>query len=125
MKIVIPWMMLALIVASSAATAQSGGCDAKRQVIEGEIAYARAHANPARVQGLQRALAEVEAHCTDESLRSDAAKKISKAQDKLAKKQLDLKEARDQGKSPEKITERQRKVDDAHAELEQAIMDAK
>lgn len=106
------------------ALAQSGGCDAKRASIQQEIAYAQAHNNAPRVQGLQKALSEVNAHCTDASLRSDAEQKVAKAQDKLAERQKELQQAKDEGKSPQKIADRQRKVDDAHAELEQAMIDA-
>ncbi|MDR3444099.1 MULTISPECIES: DUF1090 domain-containing protein [Dyella] len=106
------------------ALAQSGGCDAKRASIQQEITYAQAHGNAARVQGLQKALSEVNAHCTDAALRSDAEQKVAKAQQKLADREKELQDAKDQGKSAQKIADRQRKVDDAHAELEQAIVGA-
>ena len=106
------------------AFAQSSGCDVKRQSIETELAYAQAHGNSSRVLGLQKALSEVKAHCSDASLRRDAEEKVAKAQEKLDERQKDLQEAKDQGKSPQKIADRQRKVDQAHADLEQAMIDA-
>jgi hypothetical protein len=123
-KTLIPLMVLAGSLFPALVLAQSGGCDAKRQSIETEIAYAQAHGNASRVQGLQKALAENKAHCTDESLRSAAQMKVAKAQDEVAERQSDLQEAKDQGKSPQKIADRQRKLDEAHAELEQAMLDA-
>jgi hypothetical protein len=104
--------------------AQSGACDAKRQSIEQEITYAQAHGNASRVQGLQTALAQVKAHCTDASLRSDAEQKVAKAQQKVVAQEQELAEAREQGKGADKMADRQRKVDDAHAQLQQAMMDA-
>lgn len=116
--------LLALYIVPAFALAQTGGCDAKRQSIQTEIAYAQSHGNAARVRGLQTALAEVTAHCTDASLQSAANKKVVKAQEDVAQNERDLQEARDQGKSAKKIADRQRKLDQAHADLEQALINA-
>ena len=124
MKILIPAILLATFIAPTMGWAQSRGCDAKRQSIQRELTYARAHHDASRVQGLQKALAEMNAHCTDVSLRSAAQQKVTEAQKKLADRQHELQQAQSQGKSSEKIVARQRKVADAHAELEQAMMDA-
>jgi len=124
MKMSLSFLLLMASLSPALALAQSGGCDAKRQSIENEIAYAQDHGNAARVQGLQKALAAVKAHCTDASLRSAAGQKVAKAQEKLQDRQHELQAAKDQGKSAQKIADRQRKVDDAHADLQQAIMDA-
>lgn len=124
MKTSASFVLLMGFICPTLALAQSGGCDTKRQSIETEISYAQAHGNTARVQGLQKALAEMKVHCTDASLRSDAEQKVAKAQDKLQERQHDLQDAKAQGKSAQKIADRQRKLDDAHAELQQAMMDA-
>lgn len=124
MKTIAKVLLLGACLFPLAALAQTGGCDAKRASIQQEIIYAQAHGNAARVQGLQKALSEVNAHCTDAGLRSDAEQKVAKAQQKLAERQQDLQDAKDQGKSASKIADRQRKVDDAHADLEQAMIDA-
>lgn len=117
-------LLFTSLVVPSLAFAQSSGCDAKRQSIESEIAYAQSHDNASRVRGLQTALAEVTAHCTDASLQSAANKKVAKARDEVAENERDLQQAKDQGKSAAKIADRQRKLDDAHAELEQALINA-
>lgn len=125
MKPMITMLMLTAMVFPALAAAQaSGGCDAKKVTIQQEIDYAQAHGNRSRVDGLQKALAGVNDHCTDASLRSAAAQKVTKAQQKLAEREQELQEAKDQGKSAQKIADRQRKVDDAHADLEQALLDA-
>ncbi|WP_322049511.1 DUF1090 domain-containing protein [Paraburkholderia sp. J67] len=104
--------------------AQIDGCDAKRHSIEQEIAYAKAHGNAKRVDGLEAALANLNANCSDAALHAAAQEKVAKAQKKLAEREHDLQKARAEGKSAKKIADRQRKVDDAHAELERAQIDA-
>lgn len=124
MKALTSLVLLAACLCPAVLLAQSGGCDAKRQSIEQEITYAQAHGNASRVQGLQTALAQVKAHCSDASLRSDAEQKVAKAQQKVVAQEQELEQAREQGKSADKMADRQRKVDDAHAQLQQAMMDA-
>jgi DNA-binding NarL/FixJ family response regulator len=98
--------------------AQVRGCDAKRESVEQEIAYAQAHGNTRRVDGLETALAQMNANCTDAVLRSDAQRKVAQAQEKLSERERALKQAKTEGKGAKKIAERQRKVDEAHTELE-------
>ncbi len=124
MKAVTSLVLLVACLCPAVLLAQSGACDAKRQSIEQEITYAQAHGNASRVQGLQTALAQVKAHCTDASLRSDAEQKVAKAQQKVVAQEQELEQAREQGKGADKMADRQRKVDDAHAQLQQAMMDA-
>jgi hypothetical protein len=117
-------VLFASLLLPGLALAQTGGCDAKRQSIETEIAYAQGHGNTSRVKGLQTALAEVKDHCTDASLQKASEAKVTKAQKDVAEREQDLQEAKDQGKSPKKIADRQRKLDQAHAGLEQALINA-
>jgi hypothetical protein len=125
MKIIATTMLLASFFCSPLVLAQTNGCDAKRQSIENELAYAQAHGNKPRIEGLQKALSENKAHCTDASLQRDADQKVTKAQEKLTERQSDLDKAKADGKSAKKIADRQHKVDEAHAELQRAILDAK
>lgn len=106
------------------ASAASNSCDAKRASVEQEINYARAHGNANRVDGLETALARLNANCTDASLRSESQRKVTSAQKKLTEREHDLQKAKADGKSGKKLAERQRKVDEAHAELERAITEA-
>jgi len=124
MKASVATVLFASFLTPVLALAQSAGCDAKRQSIETEIAYAQSHGNASRVRGLQTALAEVTAHCTEASLQSAANKKVAKAREDVATNERDLQQARDQGKSAKKIADRQRKLDEAHADLEQALISA-
>lgn len=106
------------------ALAQSERCDAKRSSLENEIAYAKAHGNANRVAGLETALEQVKAHCTDAALDARSEKKVRAAQQKVDERQRDLDKAKADGKSDKKIAERQRKLDAAHEELERAQLDA-
>jgi len=115
-------VLLCALMAPMLAAAQTGGCDAKRESLEKEIAYARAHGNAKRVDGLETALKQMNAHCTEASLRRDSERKIASAQKHLDERERDLQEAKAQGKSAKKIADRQRKVDEAHADLERALI---
>ncbi|RZT39337.1 DUF1090 domain-containing protein [Cupriavidus agavae] len=117
---------LALLCATAVAPvwAQGERCDAKRVSLEKEIAYAKAHGNAQRVAGLETALANVKANCTDASLDARQQKRIRAAQDKVEERQRDLDKAKADGKSQSKIDQRQRKLDDAHQELERAQIGA-
>lgn len=108
----------------SAAQTHTDSCDAKRRSIENEISYAHAHGDVKRIKGLETALAQINANCTDAGLRSDAQRKVAAAEKKLAERERDLQDAKANGKRTKKIAEKQRKVDEAHAELEQAQMEA-
>lgn len=124
MKKILNTMLLCSVAIPAFAWAQSGGCDAKRASLEREITYAQAHGNANRVGGLETALAQVNANCTDALLRSAAQHKVDEAQQRVTRREHDLHEAKAQGKGVKKIADRQRKVDEAHAELERAQTEA-
>lgn len=118
MNKIIHALAFGIAVSPIVCAAQTNGCDGKRASVEQEIRYAQAHGNTKRVEGLETALAQLNANCTDAGLRSDAQRKVTQAQTKLAERERDLQQAKSDGKSTKKIAERQRKVDEAHAELE-------
>jgi hypothetical protein len=124
MKNAVKAVLLMSIASPVICFSQANSCDAKRASIEQEITYARAHGNASRIDGLETALAKLNANCTDASLKSASQRKVTDAQKKLAQRQHDLDEAKAQGKSAKKIAERRRKVDEAHADLERAQAEA-
>ncbi len=124
MNMTIKLCLLAAAILPAVCSAQPRSCDAKRGAIEREIDYARAHGNAARVDELETALAQLNANCTDASLRSDAQRKVDAAQRKLDQRQRELQEARAAGKGAKKIAERQRKLEEAHAEFERTLVEA-
>ncbi|WP_460909635.1 DUF1090 domain-containing protein [Paraburkholderia jirisanensis] len=124
MNTMIKAAMLVATIYPMLCQAQTGGCDTKRMSIEKEITYAQAHNNASRVDGLETALAQMNANCTDAALHSAAQRKVAAAQKKLAEREHDLQDAKANGKSGKKIAERQRKVEEAHADLEKALVEA-
>lgn len=60
--------LMYFLIVSGASAAGPGGCEYKRQQVERQIDYARAHNNTHRVAGLQEALREINVNCTDNGL---------------------------------------------------------
>ncbi|EKF3857576.1 DUF1090 domain-containing protein [Salmonella enterica] len=66
------------------------GCEYKRQHLERQIDYARAHNNTHRVAGLQEALSRVDEYCTDSWLLKLKENKVAEKQRKVVKRQREL-----------------------------------
>ncbi|PPC71344.1 DUF1090 domain-containing protein [Pantoea dispersa] len=92
-------------------------CQQKQQDIQHEIEMAKQHDNQRRVTGLERALTEVRANCTDEKLKSAHAERIEAQQHKVAEREHELQQDRQEGKDQEKIGKRERKLEEARQEL--------
>lgn len=107
-----------LLVSTSALSAQNG-CDIKKSKIQEQISYAKAHGNTHRVQGLERALQNVNTYCTPNSLRDDARDEVSDRIKEVAERKADLQKAVDKG-DISKIAKRERKLAEAEAELKEA-----
>ncbi len=108
----------ALLVSTSALSAQNG-CDIKKSKIQEQLSYAKAHGNTHRVQGLERALQNVNTYCTPYSLRDDARDEVSDRTKEVAERKADLQKAIDKG-DISKIVKRERKLAEAEAELKEA-----
>ncbi|KNC14091.1 hypothetical protein AC790_07765 [Pantoea sp. RIT-PI-b] len=109
----------ALTVTSVQAANPATGCEAKKQDIQQELAMAREHGNAARIAGVERALRENDAHCTDSGLLKARQDKVAEKQLKVQEREQDLREAQAKGRS-DKIDKQQRKLNDARAELKEA-----
>ncbi|ANC05340.1 TPA: DUF1090 domain-containing protein [Pseudomonas putida] len=96
------------------------GCAAKRSAIENQLSEARAHNNSAQVAGLEKALSEVTANCTDSSLRKEREQKVLDARHEVNQRTKDLDKAMKKGDS-EKINKRKEKLADAKKELQEAV----
>lgn len=108
-------LLLVLTSLSTSAFALSP-CQEKEQDIQREISYAEKHHNQNRIDGLNKALSEVKAHCSDSKLKTDHQQKIAKQREEISERQRDLREAKQKGDA-EKISKRQRKLDEAQQEL--------
>ncbi|WP_432413598.1 DUF1090 domain-containing protein [Pantoea allii] len=92
-------------------------CQQKEQDIQREIEMAQKHNNQRRVNGLERALTEVRAGCTDKKLKASHLEKINAQKQKVAERERELKEERDEGHDKDKIAKREHKLEEAHQEL--------
>lgn len=98
------------------------GCAAKKQAISEQIEQARAHGNSDQQAGLEKALSEVTANCTDSSLRKEREQKVLDARHEVNKRTKDLDKAMKRGDS-EKINKRKDKLAESKKELQEALDD--
>lgn len=96
------------------------GCAAKKQAITTQLEYARANGNTNQIAGLEKALSEVTAHCTDASLKKERENKVLEAKHEVSKRQADLDKAMKKG-DPEKIDKRKNKLAESRKELQEAL----
>lgn len=96
------------------------GCAAKQQSIAAQIEQARLHGNAEQQAGLERALSEVRAHCTDAGLRKEREQKVLDARHEVAQRKKDLDKAMKKGDA-EKINKRKDKLAEANRELQAAV----
>ena len=96
------------------------GCAAKVKKIETQLEYARAHNNPFQVAGLEKALKEVKANCTEAGLKKEREKKVLDAKHEVSQRQADLDKAMKKG-DPEKIDKRKNKLAESRKELQEAL----
>lgn len=114
-------LALPIIALSSTAFAasQSETCATKQQEIQTQLDYAQQHNNKNQINGLQKALSESKANCTDASLKADNARHVTEKQQKVQEREQELKEAQATGDN-EKIAKKQKKLDEAQTELREA-----
>ncbi|EAA8118084.1 DUF1090 domain-containing protein [Salmonella enterica subsp. houtenae] len=110
----------ALLTLSGLAHAASPtGCAAKRLEVENQMSYAREHNNTHQIAGLQKALREIDEHCTDPQLLKQRQLKVEEKTRKVAERQTELDQARETG-NPKKMAQKQKKLDHAREELQDA-----
>ena len=101
---------------------QLTGCAAKRQAISQQIEQAKAHGNSAQQAGLEKALSEVTANCTDASLKKERENKVLDAKHEVSRRQADLDKAMKKGDA-EKLNQRKDKLAQSRNELQEAVED--
>ena len=99
---------------------QPTGCAAKRQAISTQIEQAKAHGNSAQQAGLEKALSEVTANCTDASLKKERENKVLDAKHEVSRRQADLDKAMNKGDA-DKINKRKDKLAESRKELQDAV----
>ena len=111
--------LLATTAANANVQSYATGCAAKKQNIENQIGYAKAHGNQRRVNGLETALREVERNCTTASLQRERADKLQQKERKVAERTRELTLARETG-DEDKIMKKMKKLAEAKTELAEA-----
>ena len=96
------------------------GCAAKKHAITLQLEQARAHGNSNQVAGLEKALSEVNANCTEAGLKKERENKVLDAKHEVSKRQADLDKAMKKGDS-EKIDKRKTKLAESRKELQEAL----
>lgn len=98
------------------AGANNTGCDRKRANLERELQYARQYGNRHRIEGLERALSNVNTYCSDRDLIRDLQEDIDDKMEDIAELEEELAEAMLRG-DPEKIARKEAKLAEALEEL--------
>jgi hypothetical protein len=96
------------------------GCAAKKQGIINQIELAKSRGNADQQAGLEKALSEVTANCTDASLKKERENKVLDAKHEVSQRQADLDKAMKKG-DPEKINKRKDKLAESRKELQEAV----
>jgi hypothetical protein len=96
---------------------QLSGCAAKRQDITTQIENAKAAGNAGQQAGLEKALSEMNANCTDADLLKQQEQKVLDAKREVSRRQADLNKAMSKG-DPEKIDKRKDKLAESRKELQ-------
>lgn len=109
-----------LVGSSAMAASTQNGCDIKKQNIEKQIEYAKAHGNTHQIRGLERALDNVNTYCTPESLYADSQKDVAEKSEKVNEREAELLEEKQKGNDSSKIKKRERKLAEAQEELKNA-----
>jgi len=101
-------------------TPQLTGCAAKRQAISTQIEQAKAQGNSEQQAGLEKALSEVTANCTDAALKKERENKVLDAKHEVSRRQADLDKAMKKGDS-DKINKRKDKLAQSRKDLQEAL----
>ncbi|MGY2375873.1 DUF1090 domain-containing protein [Pseudomonas sp. SDO524_S393] len=124
MKFLAPFALLTSFLTTSLLAAEEAppltGCAAKRQDITTQIEQAKAHGNSAQQAGLEKALGEVTANCTDASLKKERENKVLDAKHEVSRRQADLDKAMKKGDA-DKINKRKEKLAQSRKDLQDAV----
>lgn len=97
----------------------ASGCLLKSQEISSKLEEAKAAGNKYQQAGLEKALSEVNANCTETSLLKQREQKVLDAKREVSRRQTDLNKAMTKG-DPERINKRKDKLAESRKELQDA-----
>ncbi|MDX7626812.1 DUF1090 domain-containing protein [Enterobacter bugandensis] len=89
--------------------------------MEQQLRYARAQGNDHHTAGLEKALSEVNSHCTDSGLRAEREVDVREKARKVTAREQEFAEARADGRA-DKIRKKERKLNETRAALEKDIV---
>lgn len=118
--------VLPLILAAGFSSMAFADCDIKASVLEAKIAAAEKYGNTAKVAGLQKALTQLKANCTDDAKLQRAQEKVAKYEAKVTKAQAEVTEAQanlsaaQAASNSKKIVKYQKKLLEKQASLKEA-----
>lgn len=113
------WCLSAVLsVMAFPALADNPACQYKADEIQNQIEYARKHGNVHRERGLERALANVQAHCKDTDLLSSKQDEIREQQEDIQERVDEIAEKRSEGRQ-DKVQKLEKKLERDRAKLEE------
>ena len=98
---------------------EASGCLAKSHEISTKIEQAKTEGNKPKQAGLEKALSEANANCTEASLLKQREQKVLDAKREVSRRQADLNKAMAKG-DPERINKRKDKLAESRKELQDA-----
>ncbi|MDV3469891.1 DUF1090 domain-containing protein [Stenotrophomonas sp. C3(2023)] len=135
-KILLTAIVPVALLMGGNAFAGTQSCDAKVASIQAQIEVAKQYGNQRQLAGLQTALAQAKAHCTDAGQANRAEQKVREAQEDVRKVQEDVREAEGKlreaqgrndakkiAKAQDKLSEKQFKLREKMEKLRQAQAD--
>lgn len=117
-KIFFAVIAFSMVASNAYANTSVNGCEIKKQNIQRQIEYAKAHGNQYRLQGLERALQNVERYCTPEKVVENTRLELREKQLDVKERELELQEAQLKGDA-NKIAKRENKLAEAKIELKE------
>ncbi|UXN02624.1 MULTISPECIES: DUF1090 domain-containing protein [unclassified Bartonella] len=118
-KLILGCSLLLLVPAAASAQSATGECAIEKANIQKQIDYARQHGHTHKIAGLEKALSEVNQHCTDAGRRASNLQKVAEKEHKVAQRKAELEDAK-MGGDAKKIAKKTKKLDEAVRELEEA-----
>lgn len=119
----LPLALTGLLLAAPASASENPalkGCAAKQHILQTQIDTARTEGNRNQLAGMEKALSEMQANCTDAGLRKEREATVAKHKAEVSEREAELAAAQAKGDA-EKIAKRQAKLAEARLELQQAL----
>ena len=115
------WILFFIFFIGTTDALADKSCEMKEERLLEQLEQAQSYGNRGRIKGLERALANVRAYCTEHGNTSLINKKIRAKREKMAKREKELYKAIHDNDDAEKITTKRKKLVKALEELNEAL----